>query len=76
MGLVHRKRLKLVLALLTQQNTVLCVSKSYKIKYYSFDCFMHYCIIKYAWEDIHIVPHTSNHDSKWGKYQMIKQDPI
>ena len=37
---------------------------------------MHYNVIGYVLADIYIGPHTYEHDRKWGKYQMIKHDPV
>ena len=37
---------------------------------------MNYDAIQYAWADIHLGPHTSDRERKWGKYQMIKHEPV
>ena len=44
-GLVHCNKLKPVLARLTQQNPVPCVSNSYKLKYAPYDYYTHYNFI-------------------------------
>ena len=52
LGVVHSKKLKPVLARLTQHNPILCASTSYKLKYILHEYYIHYDVILHAWADI------------------------
>ena len=73
-GIAHHNKLKPFLVQPTQQHPVVRAFLYYKLKYASFDYFMHYYDIKYAWADIQLCPHKSSY--KWGKEKIIKHDPI
>ena len=73
-GLLHRNKLKQVLMQITHHHQVIRASTSYKLKYATFEYYMHYDHVQYVRVDIGLGPQKYEH--KWGKEQMIKHDPV